>query len=353
MSGESVNCVFLSQHISRIKWRPTVSSLEKSKMFATGSSGEAENTVSIWDISQMKNPYVVEDYNPSNDEGYFEQKYPKKVSSLEVGADVSALSYVKSEGVVIGNTAGLIKYLSISPTQKLSESFVWEGLHSSKMGGCSGLDVNLPDIATVGDDGSIHILHVTTAKPLHSLPGVDSCAITCVRWLSSSELSTTNSIGQLRIYDVRSPNCDDKPQRVIMSTVDPQTLRSLDRHPSQAHMLAAGGADGCLTFFDLRQDKAAIAKLQLHQSDVWDVRFNQQQPDLLYTCSEDGSVRKLDTSSNIKHLNASPSATTSPIQISEMVEGEVAVNAIDVSGSSLVCANDSDAIYLLQDEPVL
>ena len=72
-------------------------------------------------------------------------------------------------------------------------------------------------------------------------------------------------MGQLRIWDVRSSS--DRPSRVIASCDALTALRCVDRHPAQGHVIAAGGADGCVTLFDARKECAPVTRLQIHEDD--------------------------------------------------------------------------------------
>jgi len=362
-----LSVTYASQKISKIRWQPIVSSLEKPYLFATGSIEDEKNVVSLWDTSHLRvNNPVVDDEDEDSDDFDLELDTPKQLSTYTIGADVSTLSFIQSNGIIAGTTSGNVTYLEIDDNKQLVESFSWSNLHSIR-GGCSDVDANLPDIACVGDDGSIHIIHIGAKTPLHTITEADSSAITCVRWLSTNEICTCNSTGQLRMWDVREST--KKPTRVMITNETPLALYSIDRHPSQAHMIATGGADGCVTFFDIREEKAAVAKLQLHEYDVWDICFNNSAPDHMFTCSGDGSVRKLDTSSNIRMLaldclsgtNSGTSSSDtgpggSPVQITEVLSQDdcgFSVNSIDVCGTSVLAATDSEAIYLINDDPLI
>ena len=72
-------------------------------------------------------------------------------------------------------------------------------------------------------------------------------------------------MGQLRIWDVRSAS--DSPARIIVSSDTPTALRSVDCHPAQGHVIATGGADGCVTLFDVRKECAPVTRLQIHDND--------------------------------------------------------------------------------------
>jgi len=71
--------------------------------------------------------------------------------------------------------------------------------------------------------------------------------------------------GQLRLYDVRSPN--DVPSRIMVSSETLVALCAVDHNPTQGHILATGGADGCVTLFDSRKECAPVTKLQIHKED--------------------------------------------------------------------------------------
>ena len=68
---------------------------------------------------------------------------------------------------------------------------------------------------------------------------------------------------------------------------------------------------------------------------------------MMFSCSGDGTARKLDTSSNL----TSYENDEDPIQITEVFsETGPSINSIDVSGNDVVCATESNAIYLLHGD---
>ena len=44
-------------------------------------------------------------------------------------------------------------------------------------------------------------------------------------------------------------------------------LHCIDRHPTQPHIVATGGADGALSLWDMRQDRYPITLLTAHSAD--------------------------------------------------------------------------------------
>jgi len=336
---------YVSQNINKIRWKPCESSLEKPNIFVTGTTDEKQNVLGLWDISHIETDSNVKDDLLAE---HFEEKSPNLVSKFNVGGDVTELSFLKNEGIVAGTSSGSVSFLTFDRNFKLSEEFKWSNLYGS-FGGCSGVDVHGGDIVTCGENGAIHVLHTGCMHPIHSIYKRDSCALNSVKWLTNNEVCVCNTIGQLHLHDLRSNGND----RIEMTSDDTSSLNSLARHPTQSHIVVAGGEDGCVTIFDVRKSVAAVAKLQIHQFDVAEVRFSQESPDLMYTCSGDQSVRKLDVSSNIRNsiLANSNDLSAPPVQITEILSDcGSGINSIDISCSIVLCANESEAIYVKYDD---
>jgi len=82
---------------------------------------------------------------------------------------------------------------------------------------------------------------------------------------------------------------------------------------------------------------------------VWEVHFHKTSPEHLFTCSQDGSVRRLDTSFDAKTLS-SELAGGSPVEVAELLpQSIVSANSIDVSGRLLLCCTDAEAVYIVDD----
>lgn len=111
----------------------------------------------------------------------------------------------------------------------------------------------------------IYYFHKCGKQNLSILDGVDSSPITSVHMVTPTEICTTNMAGQLRTYDIRSPS--EAPSRIMVSSETLVGLCSVDHHPTQGHILATGGADGCVVLFDARKECAPITKLQIHEQD--------------------------------------------------------------------------------------
>nr|XP_002127557.1 nucleoporin Nup43 [Ciona intestinalis] len=332
----SESLIFVSQKMSRVRWKPNSTSLQKSSVFAAGSYEDTKNSVSLWEITQtnkLKNNPEMEDIDNGQ---------PRKFSSYAVKGDVSGLDYADSSLIVAGTSCGDI--LLFNSSESLVLQHEWNRLHGR--GGCTDVATSLPGIVSVGEDGNINLMRIESKRPLRVIEHGDSCPITSVRYLTSSEIVTTNTVGQLRMWDTRSPS--DSPTRIMVSSDQLVALRSVDHHATQSHVLATGGADGCVTLFDIRKECAPVNKLQVHDEDVWEVRFHKTSPSHLFTCSQDGSARRLDSTFDLKVM-ARDGGGSAP-EVSEVVSKcGLSINSLDVSGSSLVCCNDAEAIYVIED----
>lgn len=65
---------------------------------------------------------------------------------------------------------------------------------------------------------------------------------------------------------------------------------SITHHPTQRHIVVAGGSDGSLTVWDLRQNTYPISQLNAHAKSVSEILFHQDRPDNLFTCSVSGEL---------------------------------------------------------------
>lgn len=61
-----------------------------------------------------------------------------------------------------------------------------------------------------------------------------------------------------------------------MSSETLVALESVDRHPSRPHVIATGGADGCVTTFDIRGNAQPIKKIEVHTMEGICIKINKK-----------------------------------------------------------------------------
>lgn len=65
---------------------------------------------------------------------------------------------------------------------------------------------------------------------------------------------------------------------------------SIAHHPTQKHIVVAGGGDGSLTVWDLRYNTYPTSQLSAHSKSVSEILFHKDRPDNLFSCSISGEV---------------------------------------------------------------
>nr|CAB3264514.1 nucleoporin Nup43 [Phallusia mammillata] len=334
---------FVSQKMSRVRWQPVTSSLQKPDTFVSGSYDDTVNNISVWGVGHMTRTSNQQADNYMDD---IESSQPKKLLECQTKGSVAGMEYVDQKSVAVGLSSGTVSLFKYNvEMQSLAMQQMWPTLHS--LSGVTDVAAKNPDLVSVGEDGTINMMRVDCKQPLRCMVGVDSSPITSVHMVTSTEVCTTNMAGQLRMYDARSPS--DSPSRIMISSETLVGLCSVDHHPTQGHILATGGADGCVVLFDARKECTPVSKLQIHEQDVWELRFHKTSPEHLFTCSQDGTVRRLDTTFDTKTLSSELSGT-SPIEVSELLpECGTSINSLDPSGNLLLCSSDAEAIYIIDN----
>ena len=268
------------------------------------------------------------------------------------------------------------------------------------------------EAVVVGEAGSLHVLDLgvggstgakfppsaggSSASPKLSLSGADSFSITSVIYLRPLEIITANSSGQLKLWDLRilssqrsHDSASSAPSKILSMNGQRIGVESLAQHPTQPHLVAAGGDDGLLAIWDLRMDKTPATLLQGHDSPVWDVVFHPNHPDHLFTCSDEGKVLHWDAGSagasegkrgdkNKSLFNASTASRGGPLSVgggggggsqspwistgslndkkSNVVTSSLLpsyfnmpVNSVDVESDILLCGTDAEAVFAIRN----
>ena len=230
-----------------------------------------------------------------------------------------------------------------------------------------------------GEDGRINVLNVDRNEPVYTLDNMDSSNITGLQYITSKEILSINSTGQLKIWDSRN-FANKEPQKVLTLSGNACPLLSVDKHPNQPHIVVTGHGDGVIGMWDTRQEKAPVTLIDAHSSEVWQVKFHPMYPDNLFTCSEDGSCWFWDGSSmisgadHIKTLSETGLGLSFPQSVMEPASSSIwlyvdankhkmetyslvsfnrsAVNTFDVNASRLICGTDSESLIIVNDIPL-
>ncbi|XP_029449946.1 nucleoporin Nup43 [Rhinatrema bivittatum] len=373
---ETFNAKFVSQKISKSRWRPLPSSsLQLPDVFATGSWDNEENKISVWSIG---------DFGSFNSDGDYEGDH-QLLCDIKHNGDVLDMQFLDQERIVTASSSGSVTiFRHHQNSQTLSINQQWERAHyhsgpdnlSCGSAPCTGIVCNNPEIVSVGEDGRINLFKIDSKKILRTIDNADSSTLHAVTFLRTTEILTVNSIGQLKMWDFRQQGSE--PSQIFFLTGEKVPLYCVDRHPNQQHIVATGGQDGMLSIWDIRQGSMPVSLLEAHDAEMWEVHFHPSNPDHLFTCSEDGSLWHWNASnetpekpsflqlggrnttlmsrstlgqSNVNQSLMSAWLSSDPakgrMEITSLLPSQtLSVNSLDVLGQCLVCGTDAEAIHV-------
>lgn len=370
---DGTNAKYVSQKISKTRWRPVSSAaLQQPAVFATGSWDNEDNKLSIWTI-ESDGAVCMEDELEGD---------PRLVCDIKHDGDVLDLQFLDADRLITASSSGAVSiFQHSSKNETLSLVHQWDRAHwyPCDNAPCTGLACFSPEVVSVGEDGRIIVFRVDQATVLRTIENADSSTIHAVTFLKTAEVLTANSIGQLKHFDLRRNG--NEPVQILSHTGDRVPLHCVDSHPNQQHIVATGGQDGMLSIWDVRHSSVPFSLMEAHTAEMWEVHFHPSNPDHLFSCSEDGSLLHWEASSgsdtpsflqsgrNISMMSRSAIAPAGGSQsISVWLAGDaskanletthmlpsqtLSVNSLDVLGQCLVCGTDGEAIYLNRQVPV-
>ncbi|KAI4482833.1 PREDICTED: nucleoporin Nup43 [Polistes canadensis] len=341
--SENVQGTFISQKISKIRWKRE--EFAEMKSFLTGSWDDPVNKITHWSLT-------------TNDD---DETYPVVVSEYSFLGDVTEIKFINSSFFVASSSLGSIRLLQIqeNPVPQFKEHMAWEFIHSFKTldyAPCTALSNFEQDIVSVGEDGKINLLTTTQKKPVRVIENADSCSIYCVDFLRHSEILTGNLRGHMKVWDLR--NDQDIPATTFMLSDETKTeAMSIAHHPTQRHIIVAGGGDGSLTVWDLRHHTYPISQLNAHARAVSEIMFHPDRPENLFTCSTSGELWHWNNSQQSKlRLDSTDThwlntiGTNSNINVTSLCcVMHKPINSIDIDKSSLLFGCDNEAMYIVKN----
>nr|XP_057912868.1 nucleoporin Nup43 [Doryrhamphus excisus] len=371
---DGVNAKYVSQKISKTRWRPVShSSLQQPDVFATGAWDNEDNTVCLWSIGHNGSSSLEDGFDGD----------PELLCEHKHEGDVLDLHFLDQDRVVTASSTGGVSIFRYNQKdQALSVAHQWPRAHHypCDRAPCTGVACSSPEIVTVGEDGRIIVYRADQEGVVQVIENADSSTIHAVTYLRTTQILTVNSIGQLKMWDLRQQG--NTPSNTLSLSCNRVPLYCVDRHPNQQHIVATGGQDGMLCVWDVRQGDTPFSLTEAHSAEMWEVHFHPTNPDHLFTCSEDGSLLHWETSSpsdipsflqggrnnsmisssamapaggNQSLINAWLSGDSSKgrLETTNMLPSQtLSVNSADVLGQCLVCGTDGEAVFVHRQVPV-
>ncbi|XP_011301967.1 nucleoporin Nup43 [Fopius arisanus] len=341
--GENIQGTFTSEKISKIRWRRE--NFTEAKSFITGSWDNPINNIIHWTFETSED----------------DETYPVVDSTYSFHGDVTEIEFIDKNAFVASSSMGSVKLLGIneSPYAEFRDLMSWELIHRFSTGdsaACTALATFNQDIATVGEDGRINLLTAQEKKPVRTIENADSCSFVCIDFLRHNEILTSNSRGHMKLWDLT--NDRDTPATTFMLPDQLKTeATDIAHHPTQRHIVAAGGGDGSLSVWDLRQSTYPISQLLAHSRAIAEVMFHPDRPDNLFTSSINGELwhwndiqgSKLKLNGGDNHWlttrgidgKMNVSALCSPMH--------KPINSIDIDRSTLLFGCDNEAMYVVRN----
>ncbi|NXF18954.1 NUP43 protein, partial [Rhodinocichla rosea] len=368
---EDVSAKFVSQKISRTRWRPLpAAALQPPDLFATGSWDNEDNRISIWSAGDLGNAGLNGEYHGE----------PHLLCDIQHNGDVMDMQFLDQERIVVASSTGTVTIFRHHQNNQ-----VWLLFHRVFADNRGSLTLKLQRLGTflsscvlfsvksyfVAIKWRLAFLRFTWMLSSSLADNADSSTLHAVTFLRTTEILTVNSIGQLKIWDLRQQR--NEPSQIFSLAGDRVPLHCVDRHPNQQHIVATGGQDGMLSIWDIRQGTMPVSLLNAHEAEMWEVHFHPSDPDHLFTCSEDGSLWHWDTSTNVSekpsflhqggrstaylsHSTMNQSVvsawlsndpTKDRMEITNLIPNQtLSVNSLDVLGPCLVYGTDAEAIYV-------
>lgn len=341
--SENIQGTFVSEKISKIRWKHE--DFAEATNFLTGSWDDPVNKITYWTLE------VNED----------KESYPAIVSSYPFLGNVTEIKFIAKDYFVASSSLGSVTLLHITdnPYSQFDKRMSWDNIHTFKTlehASCTGLSAFEQDIATVGEDGKINLLTAAQKKPVRVIEHADSCSIHCIDFLRHTEILTGNLRGHMKVWDLR--NDQDVPAATFMLSEQSKTeATSIAHHPTQRHIVVAGGGDGSLTVWDLRHNTYPISQLNAHGKAVSEILFHKDRPENLFTCSVSGELwhwnnvqnSKLKLDSIDTHwLNTIGSS--GKVNVTSLCSAmHKPINSIDVNRSTLLFGCDNEAMYIIRN----
>ncbi|KAK2575703.1 hypothetical protein KPH14_012093 [Odynerus spinipes] len=341
--SENVQGTFISQKISKIRWKRE--DFAERNSFLTGSWDDAVNKITYWTLK-------------TNDDG---ETYPTTMAEYSFLGDVTEMKFINSNFFVASSSLGSVRLLQIqdNASPQFKEHMAWEFIHSFKTSDhapCTALSNFEQDIVSVGEDGRINLLTTSQKKPVRVIETADSCSIYCVDFLRHSEILTGNLRGHMKVWDLR--NDQDSPATTFMLSEQTKTeAMSIAHHPTQRHIIVAGGGDGSLTVWDLRHHTYPVSQLNAHAKTVSEIMFHPDRPENLFTCSTSGELWHWNNAQNSKlRLDSTDThwlntiGTNSNVNVTSLCcVMHKPINSIDIDKTTLLFGCDNEAMYIVKN----
>ncbi|KAK4311054.1 hypothetical protein Pmani_017433 [Petrolisthes manimaculis] len=339
---------YVGSKVNIVRWRPAASHYTHADTFISGTWGDGENEVCVWRVPECDDD-------------------PNLQHNLKHQGNVNDIQYVSRDTFATASSTGSVHLYQHNVGGHLEHKTSWKQIHSfrTSRSPCTGVTSNGDQIASVGEDGKLIIINPTQERPLRIMESVGGCSVYAAVYVRANEILTGSLQGYLRLWDIRAA----QPAKTILHSIDQVGVYDLAVHPTQQHLVAAGGDDGALAIWDLRHTTQPFTIIAAHNGPMSEVRFHPGAPDHLFTGGLDGQLLHWDasTSATPTHTHITPYTPSRQHQggsVTVWVSSAVGsgcvdttaiippsplpINSLDIDGTTLIAASDNEAIYTVR-----
>ncbi|XP_044761105.1 nucleoporin Nup43 [Coccinella septempunctata] len=347
--ANNIQGTFVSQKINKIRWRPDP--FNNSHSFISCSWDDERNSVKLWDFRE-------------NDES---EVYPFIITEMEHEGDITEAMFLSTDHFVCSSSLGSVGLFKISYSRSseitIEPGTQWKNIHKFPFhySPCTSITNYDQDIVSVGEDGRINLLTLSSESVVRSYENADSCSLKCVLFLKHNEILTSNLRGQMKIWDLRSKS--EEPSSMFVLSGDMIAPTCLTYHPTQRHLVVAGDEEGSITIWDLRQNTFPVNLLKAHNESVTEIKFHPDYPDHLFSASMAGevwhwSIKSKSTSTLMMAPTEKDDSNVwfasdgfkNKLEVYSLMDRlHKPINTFDVNQRKMICGCDNEAIYLIND----
>ncbi|KAL5967200.1 Nucleoporin Nup43 [Taenia solium] len=236
---QSVTEKYLSLQLSRVRLAPVFGSLVE-PLVVTGSTQEEVNSVCVWQYnrySEYGTNFVSAELDlgiptPLTDSA----DEPRLVCSVVHTGGVQQLkTHNDSRLIFTGSSMGFVGIYSLELPETERDAFcvrqvgMWSRVPTNPADELLRTDVSISDVCVsadalqiyVGNDlGELFVLDTEALAVKRQLTiaalGFDLSTINAIESIDASCIASANQLGQLNVWDLRSPNTSDLPQKRIV-----------------------------------------------------------------------------------------------------------------------------------------
>ncbi|XP_060859347.1 nucleoporin Nup43-like [Metopolophium dirhodum] len=349
MSDSDIFAEFIGRKVNRVRWRPD--DLMASTMFVTGSwDNEYDNVIELWGLT-------------STDENSAQDFPPKLLDCVKQNGNVTQIRFLDNKFIAVSTDNGTVKvYRVISENEDsnihLEEVMAWDTLHSlgKEQKSCKDFAVCNFSLATIGDDYKLNIISLNSKQIHLVLEGISSSPLTCICFLTNTEVLCCNALSQMKLWDIRVAKSS------IMANINHFTqtqvpITCVAQHPSQKHYIFTGSEEGNVGVWDMRTNNLLTTMSSGDASSLTEIAFHPLEPDHLFTSSFGGKLLQWSSKKSymchvdpgdLEYSNfwVNMDKVKTRLSVNNVIQPiYMPINSLDIQKQQLICGADNEAVY--------